>query len=104
MSKENAAKFFSMIKENNELFDKVTNVKNEEDFLKLAAEAGFDLTAADFKDLQGEGNGKLSDEELQNISGGWGPDINTCPRCGSHRIGQYVPFHLVCLDCNYPFG
>lgn len=51
MSEENIVAFLTMAKENKELFLKVQNVKSIEEFLKLANDAGYEVTAADFQEF-----------------------------------------------------
>lgn len=59
----------------------------------------------------GSTNQELSDEELDNVSGGcsYPPDPRTCPRCGSTdtthfgsgNIADNGYLNMVCRDCEY---
>ena len=63
---------------------KVAGASAPEDILRLAQEEGYEL----------------SDEELEQISGGWfGLEREVCPKCGSILMldGPGVPF---CLKCD----
>jgi acetyl-CoA carboxylase beta subunit len=59
-------------------------------------------TAGDSQKSQNEGAGNLSDTELKNITGGYGPLL--CPQChGRYFRQELVSGKWVCLDCRYQF-
>ena len=62
------------------------------------------VTATDLQDLQPEGTGKLSDEKLQEVTGGTWTFGHACPNCGSNNYRIFGKGLLLCLDCRYSEG
>jgi predicted ribosomally synthesized peptide with nif11-like leader len=94
-----------------EMLEKAKSAKSAGELLIIAKENGFDLTEeqanAYFAKLN-PSTGALSDEELDNVSGGcnivW--TYRTCPKCGSHNVytaeyGGAVEDLNFCSDCSY---
>lgn len=86
-----------------ELAEEVKACKTPEEVLALAKKKGY----------------KLSDEDLEAISGGWGMDVKDllpqCPSCGSYEVAMSTIFgspgatRCSCSKCGYewtrtPFG
>lgn len=69
-----------------ELIQKGRAAKSPEELLALAKESGMSITAEQASAYFGRlnGSGELSDEELDDVSGGCdkGPGTRTCPYCG----------------------
>ncbi len=66
MSIESARTFIELMKMDKEFAKKVTECKSEKNRVELAQEAGFDFTAAEFK----EASEMLNDGDLEKVSGG----------------------------------
>lgn len=65
MSIESAKAFIEKFKTDEEFAKKVTECESAEARMAFAKEAGFDFTAEEIKEFQGE----LSDEELDAVAG-----------------------------------
>lgn len=70
-----------------EQLKKASESKSREDLLELAAQEGIELT----------------DEQLEQVSGGWG-DERRCPQCNSDNIvyDSYLSI-FICQDCWHEF-
>lgn len=90
--------------------------KSPEELVDIARSEGVELShdrASEFFDALkgGSTNQELSDEELDNVSGGcsYPPDPRTCSRCGSTdtthfgsgNIADNGYLNMVCRDCEY---
>ncbi|WHH58787.1 Nif11-like leader peptide family natural product precursor [Petroclostridium sp. X23] len=84
MSKEQIVFFLNEIKANPDLQHKLKSIKKEDEreFIKIANEAGFGFTAEEWSkylnDMRKEKK-ELTDDELDNISGGGLFGITKCP-------------------------
>jgi len=72
MSKENISKFKDELQKRPELQQKLKEAKDMEAFVALAKAQGFDFTAKEFTECGKDviKSGKLSDEDLDKVSGG----------------------------------
>lgn len=69
--------FWSEITTNDELFEKLTKVTNNEELEAFLKENGVEGTVEEFKKLVAEkARGELSDEELEGVAGGYFLGIN----------------------------
>ncbi len=66
-----------------ELIEKAKQAKSAEEILALAKENGIEMTEGAAKAYfdKMSGSGELSDEELDNVSGGGCDDFKLCPAC-----------------------
>jgi hypothetical protein len=92
-----------------EMLEKAKAAKSAGELLIIAKENGVDLTEeqanAYFAKLNPSA-GALTDEELDNVSGGCYIVLTdaTCPGCGSHNVCTYrEPYYdwNYCHDCKY---
>ncbi len=76
-----------------EMYKKAKECKSVEEIMALARENGVELSeeqAKGFWEKLNPANGEISDDELDNISGGGcggGEEVKYCPRCGSQMVG-----------------
>ncbi|MCM1023706.1 MAG: hypothetical protein NC395_06565 [Prevotella sp.] len=90
-----------------ELIEKARQAKSAEEILALAKENGISMTdetaRAHFERLHN--SGEMSDEELDNVSGGGCGWNNKCPACGGMIVcNMYHPweggYHNFCNKCH----
>lgn len=67
MSENAAALLVAKLKKDEEFRNSILRVEDIEERMKLIKAAGFDCTAEEIEAEQAE----LSDDELDNVSGGW---------------------------------
>ncbi|MBO6301812.1 MAG: Nif11-like leader peptide family natural product precursor [Ruminiclostridium sp.] len=99
MSKEIAKKLMAELGTNEELRAKVKGVTDTEELLKIAVEAGYDVTMEDLteieKDLRKEQanktDDKLSFDEIEEVAGGryWRGDLAP----DGHEMGCVISYH-----------
>ena len=74
MSEEQLKAFLEKVKADTSLQEKLKAAVDADAVLKIAQEAGFSITTADFGKAQSE----LSEEELEGVDGGTFPSIIPC--------------------------
>lgn len=94
MSKENVQGFYGLVKDNEELTKALEEAVVAGNVVVLAKEKGFEFTQAEHDEFIAEiaaGLGKMSDDQLEEVSGGF--------------LGLPNPqFKLTCLSCNWTTG
>jgi len=70
MSEEQLAAFIAGLKEDAGLREKLKDAIDLDAFLAVVREAGFDVSKEDWLQYQAQTNLELSDEELEEVSGG----------------------------------
>ncbi len=80
--------------------------KTEEELLSLAKDNGIEMTEEQAKEYFAKlnpANGELSDEELDNVSGGCGrhTEIILCPKCGYISSADMYADKCTCVHCSY---
>lgn len=92
-----------------EQIKKAREAKTPEELQKLAAENDIQLTTEEAEQVYAQlhhGSSQLTDEELDNVSGG-GCSSSGCPHCGSNNLdfrGMFMQYDvLYCNDCHYTF-
>lgn len=71
MSKEDAEKFIARLQSDEEFRNKVTGADDDATRAKIAKDAGYNFTEEEAKAaLPSAGDGDLSDEDLEAVSGG----------------------------------
>ena len=87
---------------NRELMEKARQVKSPEELLALAKENDIELSAeqakAHFERLNG--SEELEDDELDNVAGGCGEEVPSCPHCGSTNVSIGAPTRGSVKICN----
>ena len=73
MSEEQFSALLAKLKDDAELQEKFKGAGDLDAAVALAKEAGFDVSKADWLKYQAKQTLELSDEELENVSGGTGP-------------------------------
>jgi predicted ribosomally synthesized peptide with nif11-like leader len=73
MSEEKLKAFLEAVKADAGLLEKLKGAKDLDAAVAIAKEAGFDVSKADFLNFQPNQAIDLSDEELENVSGGVTP-------------------------------
>ncbi len=68
MSENTVAALISALRENQPLRERLEKSSDPQEFERLAAEAGFDVSSEEFFSSP---TGELSDAELDNVSGGY---------------------------------
>ena len=97
---------------NQELVNKARKAESVEELLALAKENGIELTNEQAKAFFAQLNppkGELSDDELDNVSGGGCGEskVKYCPNCNSElrMVGDGVThnmrFYYLCDSCGY---
>lgn len=90
-------KLLEQIEQNPELKAKIEELDNNasskpQDYIKVAAEYGIELTEEDFKPACGQG--ELSDDELNAVAGG---EECICGIGGGGGVGKAVGYDEVCV-------
>ena len=92
-----------------EQIKKAREAKTPEELQKLAAENDIQLTTEEAEQGYAQlhhGSSQLTDEELDNVSGG-GCSSSGCPHCGSNNLdfqGMFMQYDvLYCNDGHYTF-
>jgi predicted ribosomally synthesized peptide with nif11-like leader len=80
---ENMRRFLEEAEKNASLKEKL-RMANRTETLKIAGEAGFELTAQDIESAVQDQNGALPDDALADVAGGY------TIRKGAHRNGWYI--------------
>lgn len=104
MAKENVKKFLDEISTNKELYDKLMAAqesskaegKSEDEVfekivLPIAKEAGCEFTVSEYRGVQRDaisGN-SISEEELENVSGGWSGCLGLGKTSGDNNAGCF---------------
>ncbi len=71
-----------------EQLKRASECESREELLELAAQEGVELT----------------DEQLEQVSGGWGRSEQRCPQCNSdHCVYDSFLSIFICQDCMYEF-
>jgi predicted ribosomally synthesized peptide with nif11-like leader len=71
MSEEQLSAFLTAVKDDAELKEKLKGAADLDAAVALAKEAGFDVCEADWLRHQAKQTLELSDEELEDVAGGW---------------------------------
>ncbi len=85
-----------------ELIAKAKLAKSAEELLALAKENGIELTEESANEYFADPdlkNGEISDEELDNVSGGCDPKVDCCDRC-EHFVCRYCGSGLIYDETN----
>lgn len=124
MSKESAMRFFILLERNQDLKSKYEGVVSEMEkvdeaekdklvegrILPMAKEAGFEFGIADFKEfLVSLNNGELSDDELEQVVGGYVQvRVSACVHCWKYDDASMVQkaidsngFDYLCPEYKY---
>ena len=84
--------------------------KTPDELLDMALNAGINMTkdeAVDYFTQLNTKTGQLSDDELDNVAGGWfcGNPLEDCPNCGSDNIGGWCTdntnWNCECNECHH---
>lgn len=75
MSEEQLKMFAEAIRLDAALLDKVNKAGNAEAIASIAKELGFTISPSAIRSQE------LSDEELEQVSGGWGGSYDNCDHC-----------------------
>jgi predicted ribosomally synthesized peptide with nif11-like leader len=78
MSGDQLTELISKIKDDQGLVEKLKTAQDLDSALLITKEAGFNITKADWLRYQANRTLELSDEELENVSGGTGPSGAGC--------------------------
>ena len=90
-----------------EHYEQLRNVKSAEELMKLAKEQGISITEEEAAVIFSKycAIGEMSDDELENVSGGGCYDA-ICPRCGGKLIQTGVNerynhrfYEYICVKC-----
>ncbi len=89
-----------------EMIELARAAESPDALLTMAKENGIELTAEDAQRYfdNWHSSVELSDEELENVSGGCG--VPDCPICGSSKtsgFNQHGTHKYTCRDCGYWF-
>ena len=93
------------MKMNKELFEKVKSAKSAEELLTLAKENNIEMTVEDATKIFSKLNSpdsELSDDELDNVSGGGCGEYHYCPVCGAEPLWSSNGdggVNIRCLGC-----
>ncbi|MGN0656719.1 MAG: hypothetical protein ACI4KR_07985 [Ruminiclostridium sp.] len=98
----------------NELLKKAKTAKSAEELLEMTKAENMDLSAEEAAEVFAALNasGGLSDEELDNVVGGWScENTDKCPKCQSANVellGAFpktgvIIYGLKCKDCGETF-
>lgn len=82
MSEEQLAVLLAKLKDDVGLQEKLKVATDLDAFLAIAKESGFDVRRADWLKYQAKQILELSDEELEQVSGGSAPIFHTMPEGG----------------------
>ncbi len=73
MSKENLMAFFEHVRSDSILLERMASITEAKEAVKVAKNAGHDITEGDIIRFNAKITAELSDSELENVSGGaWG--------------------------------
>ncbi len=81
-----------------EQIEMAKQAKSAEELAELAKENGVDITEDEAREYYEQLNktGELSDDELDNVSGGCGGPEKKCPNCGGKDLKKFETY----LHCN----
>ena len=82
MSEEQLAALLAMLKEDEGLLEKIKDAGDLDAAVAIAKDAGFDVSKADLIRYQARQTLELSDEELEEVSGGWTTITMKATSCG----------------------
>ncbi|WHH58784.1 Nif11-like leader peptide family RiPP precursor [Petroclostridium sp. X23] len=86
MSKESVKMFLSVFKQDEALKAKLNKVKTEDEVMGVIKEAGFDLMFDELKEIWKREGVKLTDDELDDVSGGGLFGIDLCQNTYSYIL------------------